>query len=118
MRQADLLIAEIRRREHAARMRRARRIEHILSAACVTLGAALVAVVVSRVPPGVPKGSGYYYGALMLSAEAGAYILVATIAFIAGILASAAIRYHRKSKNTSDGKAENGDDQQQGGMFR
>jgi putative copper export protein len=95
-------LKEIHRRGREIRKKRDRRVKAVLSAAGSVAVFALL-IVMSVFMDGVAAGAESSYGAFLLPAEAGGYVLIAVIAFLAGVAVTVLIRKMRdRDKNTED----------------
>lgn len=90
-------VLEIERRAVVRRMRRIQRRTRRLSAACLTLFALLPYVLYQCVQPGARISGMTRFGAYMLPAEAGGYVLVGLISFVVAVVITiTCIRWREK----------------------
>ena len=92
---------EVLRRGSIVRKRRENRNIRILGGMTGVLLVGLICVIASFSRGGVGS-AGNAYGAFLLSAEAGGYVLTAVIAFAAGVVLTVLIWQYRKRKHKND----------------
>ncbi len=99
---SEEMLQEILKRSTALSRKRERARVRLLSGAVVLLLACLTGVVALFSGTGATHSTKSVYGAFLLSTEAGGYILVAVIAFAAGVALTALMMRHRRhtDKNT------------------
>ncbi len=90
-------LREVLKRGRAVRKRRESRNIQILGGAAGVLLVGLICVIASFSKGGVGS-AGSAYGAFLLSAEAGGYVLTAVIAFAVGVVLTVLIWQYRKRK--------------------
>ena len=96
----DEALSEILRRGEAIALRRSHRACHILSGAACALFAALLVVIGFQPGRAATALSGTVYGAFLLSAEAGGYILAAVIGFALG--AAVTLLFVRRNSTSTE----------------
>lgn len=89
---------EILRRSGALRKKKDRRISGLLAGSSAALFALLVLCISALTGNGSPEGFRSVYGAFLLPAEAGGYVLVAVAAFAAGAAVTAWLLWKRNRK--------------------
>ena len=99
---SEAVLQEVLKRSTALDRKRERVRIRLLSGAVVLLLACLTGVVALFPGTGAAHSSESVYGAFLLSTETGGYILVAVIAFVAGVVLTALMMRHRRNidKNT------------------
>ena len=98
MRNAEERIQRLHERSEQLRIRRERRITAVAGAACLVLFATLLGIVRQLAGQISDVAGNAYTGASLLSSEAGAYILVAVVAFMLGVVITVIVRkYNRKN---------------------
>ncbi|MBO6065703.1 MAG: hypothetical protein J6P36_04710 [Lachnospiraceae bacterium] len=105
MRNAEERIQRLHERAEQLRIRKERRITAIAGAMCLVLFAALLGIVRELSGEISDVAGNAFTGSSLLSSEAGAYILVAVIAFMLGVIVTVIIRKYI-SKNRSEGISE------------
>lgn len=90
-------LKEIKRRARVIRQKHDRRILNALSAAASFTLIALFAVIGTISGSGVP-GPQSDYGAFILSAETGGYVLIAILGFVLGVVVTLLIKQMKKKK--------------------
>lgn len=90
-------LKEILRRSEQITVQRDLKLTRALSAAACALFAALIAVIALLPSHGAALPAGSVYGAFLLSAEAGGYVLAAVIAFALGVLVTLLSQRRRRS---------------------
>ena len=91
----DEALKEIYKRSDRLIRKRERRIRNAMSVLSVFLFAAVTGLTVTLAGAPGAGGAQSVYGAFLLSSDAGAYVLVALIAFILGIAVTLATRGYR-----------------------
>ncbi len=108
---AEEALSEILHRSEQIRVRKERRFCRVLSVATGTICVALVLVIaaMTRMETGTADES--VYGSLLLTREAGGYVLAAVIAFALGVTVTLLCIYmrKRKQKKDPDGERKEGD---------
>ena len=96
MRNTEERIQRLHERAEQLRVRRERRITAMAAFACLVLFAAILGIV-HQISGEISDVAGNAYtGASLLSSEAGAYILVAVIAFMLGVVITVIVRKYNK----------------------
>ena len=99
MRTSEERLTLLHDRADALKKEKERNLVRGLSGACIMLALGLVAVIgIFGNSGGGVIGEGFA-GSSMLSESAGAYVLVAVIAFIAGAAVTLLVRWHKKKKS-------------------
>ena len=88
-------LREVLKRGDAVRRRRERRGIQVLGCVTGVLAVALICVI-ATLSGGGTGSAGTAYGAFLLSAEAGGYVLTAVIAFAVGVVLTVVIHRYRK----------------------
>lgn len=91
----DEALREIYKRSDRLIRKRERRIRNAMSALSVFLFTGMMAIIVNLAGAPGAEGAQSVYGAFMLSSDAGAYVLVALVAFMLGIAVTLATRGYR-----------------------
>ena len=96
---SETAFREILRRGEALRKRKERRTIQALSAASAALLILMILSVQVLPPEGSAEGMRSVYGAFLLPAEAGGYVLAAVVAFAVGAVVTVACIRYRDKKN-------------------
>ncbi len=102
----DSALSELQRRSSRIRRRRSRRVMYELSTAVFVLTFALVASLSLAIPEGASALTGSAYGAFLLPADAGGYVLVGVISFVAAVVITVILLRRADKRRRSGGKNE------------
>ncbi len=91
----DEALREVYKRSDRLIRKRERRIRNVMCALSVFLFTGMIAIIANLAGTPGAEGVQSVYGAFMLSSDAGAYVLVAIIAFMLGIAVTLATRGYR-----------------------
>ena len=100
---SDAALQEILRRSEAIRAKKERRTIRGLASASAALLALLVAGVCLFSRTETTEGVWSVYGAFLLPAEAGGYVLAAVAAFVIGVVVTVACVRYREKKGRNNG---------------
>ena len=103
---AEERVASLHTRMDALRRARERRKAGVTGAAVLTLTGCLILLIGSAGTGGPVRTAGLYSGATLLFADAGAYVLVAVIAFMTGVIVTAVLM-RRRAKREKDPEKQN-----------
>lgn len=86
-------------KSHMLKKKKEKRVIAGLSSTVTTLMVALVATIAMFTKADPTKGQPSDYGSTLLSGEAGAFVLVAVLAFILGVVTTALVFRYRRKEN-------------------
>ena len=107
-------IMSLHRRMEERRHRRERRENGALSAAAAVVTACLLLVIYGGGTAHLGGTAGLYSGSMMMFENAGAYVLVAMLAFMAGVAVTVALLHRRNKSENGTEEKENREDMEKG----
>ncbi len=99
----DSALSELQKRSSRIRRRRSKRVLYELSTAVFMLTLALITSLSMVIPDGASALTGSDYGAFLLPADAGGYVLVGVISFVAAVVITV-IFLRRTDKRSRNGR--------------
>ncbi len=102
----DSALSELQKRSSRIRRRHSRRVMYELSTAVFMLTLALITSLSMVIPDGASALTGSAFGAFLLPADAGGYVLVGVISFVAAVVITVILLRHADKRRRNSGKNE------------